>query len=237
MTIGKLQKLTLTDYPQKLACKVFLVGCNFRCPACCNPELILEKEIEKHSFLKEKDFFNFLRFKKGWLDGVCIGGSGEATLQKDLPWFCRKIKSLGYQVKLDTNGSNPQMLNDLIAGDLVDYVALDIKAPKDKYSRAIGFGDSPQYYLLQKIEKSIKLLKEDRVDYEFKTVVVPKILSRNDILKIVRWLEPAKKYVLENFIPERTIDPEFENIKPYPEDFLFSLRETISPFFEVVEVR
>jgi pyruvate formate lyase activating enzyme len=122
MKIAGLQKLTLIDYPQTLACTVFLVGCNFRCPFCYNSELVLPEKINKNSQISEKEFFNFLKERKGYLEGVCIGG-GEPTTLTDLPEFAKRIKKLGYKVKIDTNGSNPQMLENLIEKNLVDYIA------------------------------------------------------------------------------------------------------------------
>ena len=236
MEIGGLQKLTLIDFPGRIACTVFLQGCNYRCPFCHNPELVIPEIIKEHLPIPEKDFFQFLKERKQWLEGVCIGG-GEPTILQDLPEFCQKIKKLGYQIKIDTNGSNPDMLKNLIEKKLIDYVAMDIKAPKEKYPKVIGFKDCSKYYLLNKIENSINILKENNLDYEFRTTVIPKLLTKNDILKIARWIAPCKKYVLQNFQSGKTIDSKFEKIKPYPEEFLFSLRETISPFFDICEVR
>lgn len=242
MIIGGLQKLTLIDYPGKIACTVFLQGCNYRCPFCYNPELVLKEEIKKHFPIPEKDFFQFLKQEisssKDYprLEGVSIGG-GEPTINQDLPQFCQKIKELGYSLKIDTNGSNPEMLRDLIKRKLVDYIAMDIKAPKKEYCRVVGLEDCSAYYLLSRIEDSINILKEAKVDYEFQTTIAPTLLKKEDILKIVHWIAPAKKYVLQNFKSGKTVDPKFKKIKPYPEDFLFSLQKIISPFFEISEVR
>ncbi len=236
MKIAGIQKLTLIDYPGKLACTVFLTGCNFRCPFCYNPQLVLPEKISEFPFLSEKDFFNFLKERKDYLEGVCIGG-GEPTMSEDLPQFCQKIKKIGYQIKLDTNGSNPQMLQDLIKRNLVDYVAMDIKAPSEKYPKLIGLEDVSPFSLLGKIEQSIEILKTSNIDYEFRTTVVPGLLNREDILKIRRWISPAKKYVLQNFRPEKTLDPNFQNIQSYPPSYLFRIQKAISPFFEVCEVR
>ncbi len=242
MIIGGLQKLTLIDYPGKIACTVFLQGCNYRCPFCYNPELVSREEIKKHLPIPEKDFFQFLKQgllpnnNSSRLEGVSVGG-GEPTINQDLPKFCQKIKKLGYNLKIDTNGSNPDMLKDLIDRKLVDYIAMDVKAPPKKYCRVIGLKDCSNYYLLSRIEESINILKQGKVDYEFQTTVTPTLLKKEDILKIVHWIAPAKKYVLQNFESEKTVDPKFEKIKPYPKDFLFSLQKIISPFFEISEVR
>lgn len=236
MLIGGLQKLTLIDYPGKMACAVFLIGCNYRCGFCHNPELVVPEIIKKHSVVSRDDFFDFLKERKDYLEGVCISG-GEPTINLDLPEFCKKIKEFGYQIKLDTNGSNPEMLKSLIDKKLVDYAAMDIKAPKNKYAKICGFGDASFNYLLEKIEKSIKILKEGKIDYEFRTTIMPGILEKEDILEIVDWIKPAKKYILQSFRPEKTLDQKFGKIKPHPEEFLFSLKKTISPFFESVEIR
>ena len=229
--IGGFQKITLIDYPGRLASTIFLIGCEFKCPWCYARELVLPKEIKKQPRILEKEFFNHLKERKGLLESVVMCG-GEPTINKKLPSFIQKIKKLGYSVKLDTNGSNPKMLKKLIDEKLVDYVAMDIKAPMEKYKKIFG-----KRVKIDDIEKSIKILKEGRVDYEFRTTVVPTVLNKEDILKIVRWIGPAKRYFLQNFRPEKTIDPKFEKIKPYPQEYLLEIQKAISPFFEVCQVR
>ncbi|MCD6402527.1 anaerobic ribonucleoside-triphosphate reductase activating protein [bacterium] len=229
--IGGLQKLTLIDYPQRLACTVFLVGCNFYCPWCYSKELVLPEEIKKWPKIPQKEFFSFLRERKGFLEGVVLCG-GEPTMNKDLPSFVKKIKKLGYLIKLDTNGSNPKMVKELIDKKLIDYVAMDVKLPKERYPEVFG-----KRIKIKDIEKTIKILKEGGIDYEFRTTVVPTVLEREDILKIARWISPAKKYFLQNFRAEKTVDPQFEKIKPYPQEFLVSLQKAISPLFEICQVR
>ena len=231
MEIGGLQKTTLIDYPGRLAATVFIIGCDFRCPFCYSPELVLPEKIKNQPRILEKDFFDFLKERKGLLEGVVICG-GEPTIHQKLPDFCKKIKKLGYLVKLDTNGSNPRMLKDLIDDKLIDYVAMDIKAPKAKYSEAAGVKVN-----IKKIEESIDILKEGKIDYEFRSTVVPTILEKEDILKIAQWIGPAKKYYLQNFRPEKTINPKFEKIKPYPQEYLLEIQKVISPFFEICQVR
>ena len=229
--IGGLQKLTLIDYPGRLAATVFLCGCNFRCPFCYSGELVLPEKIKNQPKIPEKDFFDFLKERKGLLEGIVLCG-GEPTINKELPDFCKRIKKLGYLVKLDTNGSNPEMLKKLINEKLIDYVAMDIKAPKAKYSEAAGVKVN-----IKKIEESIDILKEGKIDCEFRTTVIPTILEKEDILKIAQWIKPAKKYYLQNFRPEKTINPKFEKIKPYPQEYLLEIQKVISPFFEVCQVR
>ena len=231
MEIGGLQKLTLIDYPGRLAATVFLCGCNFRCPWCYSSELVLPKKIKNQPKISEKEFFDFLNERKNLLEGVTICG-GEPTINKDLPQFCKKIRRLGYFVKLDTNGSNPEMLEELINNKLIDYVAMDVKLPKERYPEIYG-----KRVKIKNIEKSINILKIKKIDSEFRTTVVPTILDKEDISKIARWVGPAKRYYLQNFRPEKTIDPKFEKIKPYPEEYLISIQKAIAPFFEICQVR
>ena len=231
MQICGLQKLTLIDFPGCLAATVFLCGCNFRCPWCYSRELVLPEEIKKQPEISEKELFSFLKERKRLLEGVVICG-GEPTIHKELPGFVKKIKKLGYLVKLDTNGSNPKMIKKLIDDKLIDYVAMDVKLPKNKYPKIFKGGVK-----IENIEKSIKILKEGKIDYEFRTTVVPTILDKEDIMKIAKWLSPAKKYYLQNFRAEKTIDPKFEKIKPYPDKYLLEIQKAVSPFFEVCGLR
>jgi len=225
MIIAGLQKLTLIDYPGKLASTVFLAGCNFSCPWCYSSELVLPKKIKEHPRFSKKEVFRFLKEKKGLLEGVVICG-GEPTLQKNLANFIKKIKKLDFSIKLDTNGSNPKILKKLIDKKLIDYVAMDIKYPKERYKN------------LKAIEESIEELKQGGVDYEFRTTVVPTVLEKKDILKIAKWIGGENvKYYLQNFRPEKTLNPEFEKIKPYPEKYLLGIKKAIAPFFETCEVR
>jgi len=231
MKIGGLQKLTLIDFPGKVACTVFLSGCNFRCPFCYSPELVLPEIIKEHPAIPEKDFFDFLKERKNLLEGVTICG-GEPSGEKSLPSFIKKIKKMGFFVKLDTNGSNPEMLAKLIENKLIDYVAMDIKGPKEKYGLIAGAKVD-----LEKIQKSINILKEGKVDYEFRSTVVPSLHTKEDIIEMAKWIGGAKKYFLQNFRPEKTIDKKFEKIKPYPEEFLKEIQKEISLFFEVCQIR
>ena len=237
MKIGGLQKLTLIDYPGKIACTVFLAGCNYQCPWCHNPELVLSEEIEKSPRIPEKDFFNFLKLRKNLLEAVVVCG-GEPCINKDLPEFCQKIKKLGYLVKLDTNGSNPKILKDLIDKKLVDYVAMDVKAPKEKYMEAIGLKKNFSNHLLKNVKESIDILKEGKIDYEFKTTMIPGLLGKEDIVKIVKWIGPAKRYYLQNFKPGgNTINPDFKNMKPCLDEYLLDIQKAVAPFFEICQIR
>ena len=231
MEIGGLQKTTLIDYPGHVAATVFLIGCNFRCPFCYSPELVLEDKIKTQPRIPERDFFKFLQDRRDMLEGIVVCG-GEPTIHKELPLFLEKIKKLGYLVKLDTNGSNPKMLNSLIRKELVDYVAMDVKAPKDKYKMSVGVEIN-----LENIEKSVDILREGIVDYEFRTTVVPRILKKEDVIKIARWLSPAKKYYLQNFIQGKAIDSKMEKVRPYPPKYLLSIAREISNLFEICQAR
>ena len=225
MIIAGLQKLTLIDYPGKLAATVFFTGCNFSCLWCYSSELVLPEKIKEQPKIPEKEFFEFLEDRKGLLEGVVICG-GEPTINRDLPKFVKKVKELGYAVKLDTNGSNPKMLKRLIDNNLIDYIAMDIKYPKQRYSKP------------KDIERSIKLLKEGKIDCEFRSTVVPTVLNKEDILKIAKWIGgPNVKYYLQNFRAEKTLDPKFEKIRPYPDKYLLNIQKAISPFFEVCKIR
>ncbi|MBU4274501.1 anaerobic ribonucleoside-triphosphate reductase activating protein [Patescibacteria group bacterium] len=232
MKIGGLQKTTLIDYPGKIAATVFLSGCNFFCPWCYSSELVLPDKIKKQPKISEKEFFDFLKERRSLLDGVVVCG-GEPTMQKDLPEFIKKIKKLGFLVKLDTNGSNPEMLKDLIDKKLIDYVAMDIKCSPEKHSEIFG-----TKVKLSDIEKSAKILKERKVDFEFRTTAVPGINAKDDFIKIAKWIGgPNIKYYLQNFRPEKTIDPKFEKIRPYPDEWLLDVKKQISPFFKTCKIR
>ncbi|MBD3208125.1 MAG: anaerobic ribonucleoside-triphosphate reductase activating protein, partial [Candidatus Nealsonbacteria bacterium] len=222
MRIGGLQKTTLIDYPGRLAATLFLTGCNFRCPFCYSSELVLPDRIKKQPRLAEDEFFAFLKERKGFLEGVVICG-GEPTINKDLPPFISKIKDMGFLVKLDTNGSNPKMLRDLIEDQQIDYVAMDIKVPKEKYVELVG--EKAVGNIGDKIEDSINILKNSNIEFEFRTTLVPGLLDKEEILKIVHWIRPAPKYFLQNYRGEKTVDPKFSCLKPYPEEYLLDIRK------------
>ena len=192
MKINGFQKLTLLDFPEKVACIIFTAGCNFRCPFCHNASLVTH--IDENQNIDEEEIFTYLEKRKGLLDGVCITG-GEPLLQSDIKEFIQKIKDMGYAVKLDTNGSYPEKLRDLIENNLVDYVAMDIKNSREKYAETAGI----QNLLLDNIEKSISLLLENKVDYEFRTTVVNELHTKEDIKNISVLIKGAKKYFIQNF--------------------------------------
>ena len=233
MKISGLQKLTLIDYPDKLACTVFLSGCNFRCGFCYSPELVLPDKINDQPILSEKEFFDFLKERKELLDGLVICG-GEPTINKDLPEFISKAKKLGYLVKLDTNGSHPEMLEKLIEKKLVDYFAMDVKnlLKKENYQKTVKVKVN-----LNQIKKSINLIKQSGIDYEFRTTIVPGVHTKQDIIQLAQEISPADKFFLQNFVPEKTLEPEFEKIKPYYLDELIEIKEKIACFFKICQIR
>lgn len=204
MLLGGLQKLTLIDYPGKVAATVFTVGCNFRCPFCHNPELVFLNLSGTTGSISEKDFFDFLRKRQGKIEGVCITG-GEPTIQKDILSFMRKIKELGFLVKLDTNGSRPDILKQALDKNLVDFVAMDIKNCLDKYNQTNGTSTD-----LERIKLSIELIKNSRKKYEFRTTVVPGLHIEKDFDKIGVWLKGAENYALQEFRNEgKVLDEKF----------------------------
>ena len=231
MELGGLQKMTTVDYPGKIAATVFLIGCNFRCPYCHNPELVLPEKIKKHPKIKKSDFFKFLDKRVGLLEGVCITG-GEPTLNSDLPEFISNIKKKGFLVKLDTNGTNYKMLKELIDKDLIDYISMDIKTSIKKYDKLLESGN-----VISQIKKSINIIKNSNKDYEFRTTVVPGIVNESDIKEIGQLLKKVKKFVLQQFIPGKTIDPAFEKIKPFSEEKLKKMTTILKRTIENVEVR
>ena len=189
MLIGGFQKMTMLDYPGKVACTIFTYGCNFRCPFCHNATLV----IDEANLFSEDEILSYLNKRKGILDGVCISG-GEPLLQNDIFDFIKKVKDLGLLVKLDTNGSYPDKLKEAIDTGLVDYVAMDIKTSRENYSKVADTNVN-----IENIEKSVSILLENKVDYEFRTTVVREMHTREDFEKISEWIKGAKRYFLQCF--------------------------------------
>ncbi len=232
MIISGIQKTTLIDYSDKVAATVFLSGCNFRCPWCYSAELVLPEKIKDQPILPEEKFFEFLRKRQGLLDAIVLCG-GEPTINSELPEFIKKIKKLGFLVKLDTNGSNPEMLKSLIDDKLIDYVAMDIKLPKERYSE-VFFSEIE----IEDIQKSIDILKEHKIPFEFRTTVAPEALNKEALIQMANWIAgPEVTYYLQNFRAEKTIDPKFEELKPYHESYLEEVVKEISSLFKICEVR
>ena len=192
MIFGGLTKLTLLDYPEKVACTLFTTGCNFRCPFCHNAGLVCGTDYEN---LTEQDVLDFLGKRAAVLEGMCLTG-GEPLLQPDVKEFLQKVKAMGYSVKLDTNGSFPDKLRDLIAAGLVDYVAMDVKNSREDYAVTAGCGNLD----LDAICRSVELLKSDVVDYEFRTTVTGTFHTEESIEQTAIWLVGAKRWYLQQFV-------------------------------------
>ena len=193
MRIQGLQKTTLLDYPEKVACTVFTAGCNFRCPFCHNASLVVN--IPDESEITEEAFFSFLKKRQGILDGVCVTG-GEPLLQPGIEDFIYKIKELGYAVKLDTNGSFPEKLKKIVGAGLVDYVAMDVKNSPESYAKTVGI----EGYDIKNIKSSIEYLMSGVVSYEFRTTVVRQFHQRSDFESIAQWIKGADRYFLQQFV-------------------------------------
>jgi pyruvate formate lyase activating enzyme len=206
MRIGGLEKLSLIDYPGELSAVVFTVGCTFRCPFCYNPMLVLlqksgngdispegEEKEKDHSHFDEADLFLFLEKRRGKLDAVVVSG-GEPTMQADLPEFIRKVKNLGFKIKLDSNGTNPEMLKKLLAEGLINYLAMDLKAAPVDYEKATGVK-----FDFNKIKESVKMIMQSGVPYEFRTTCVPGFINEEAIVKMGEFIKGADKWYLQNF--------------------------------------
>ncbi len=211
------------DYPGKIACVIFLSGCNFRCPFCQNPELVNNSVSE---LVPEEEVFGFLESYKKWLEGVCITG-GEPTIHgRKLFRLIEKIKELGFPVKLDTNGYLPEVIEELIIKGLVDYIAMDVKHTFEKYSVAAGVNIE-----ISRIKDSIEIIK-NFPEHEFRTTLVPGMHNEKDILEIASYLKGAKIYYLQRFNGEKTLSPEFRGLVPYPREFFDALAKKCNTFVE-----
>ena len=226
MDISGLQKTTLLDFPGNVACTVFLAGCNLRCPFCHNASLVLEHPQPQMS---EEEFFSFLKKRRGILDGVCVTG-GEPTLRHDLPEFITKIRELGFKIKLDTNGSNPDMLRHLLDSKLVDYVAMDIKNSPNRYAETCGGID-----VLEKVRESAALLMAGTTDYEFRTTCVHPLHDEDAIEEIGRWLTGAKAYYLQNFVDSG--DLVGTGVTGLSSEAMEALRQAVRPHLENTHLR
>lgn len=195
MIIGGMEKVTLLDYPDKVATIIFTSGCNYKCPFCQNSSLI-----KTNTIIEEKEVFDYLEKRKNILDGVCISG-GEPLIQKDLKIFIKRVKDMGFKVKLDTNGSFPLKLEELLDENLIDYVAMDIKNDFENYSKTAGLEDVD----IQNIKKSIKIIENSNIDYEFRTTIIKEFHNVDNILKICKYIKEESKYYLQNFIDSEDV--------------------------------
>lgn len=227
MQIYGLQKLTLLDFPRKTACTIFTGGCNFRCPFCHNGDLVLGSLPEP---INTDELFAFLKKRSGVLDGVCITG-GEPLLNPDIDSFIKEIRKLGYLIKLDTNGSNPEYLKNLVEQGLVDYVAMDIKNSKDAYPKTVGIDN----FDVSPISESVEFLKNSKTDYEFRTTIVKEFHSEDEILKIGEWLKDSKKYFLQNFVDSESVIK--KGLHPVDESELKNWKDILTRYIDFVEIR
>jgi pyruvate formate lyase activating enzyme len=228
MRLAHYEPLSLSDFPGRLATTVFTVGCNFACPYCHNPELVTA--IEDTPQLTEEAFFAFLERRKGKLNGVCITG-GEPTLHADLAGFVERIRALGYAVKLDTNGSNPEMLGHLLETSSLDYVAMDVKAPPSRYGEMTG---NP--YALALAETSIRLLAECNTIHEYRTTVLPLLFSEVDIENIICMLPPGSHYVIQNFVLTKTLDPNLVHARGFESGDLETIADRMRLHYPLLHI-
>ena len=229
MQIAGLQKSSLVDYPSKIAAVVFTLGCNFRCPYCHNPNILTA--VSTNRLFDEAAVFDFLKTRKGKLDAVVVSG-GEPTLQKGLPEFFKKLKELGFLTKLDTNGSSPKMLEYLLKEELLDYVAMDIKAPIEKY-KEIALVNIDTNNIL----KSIEILKNSKIGYEFRTTTVKSQLSFEDFEKIGKMLCGTENYYLQKFKPDITLNPDFAKEKTYTDEEFLKIKTMLLKYIKNVHIR
>lgn len=227
MQFKGLEKNSLIEWPGKAVTLTYTGGCNFRCPYCQNKDLVLDPE--KIPSIDGEEIIEHLNSKKKWLDGLMVSG-GEPTIHRPLLNFAQRVKKEGFEFGIETNGSNPEMLEDLLGGDLLDRCALDIKAPLngEKYKAATGTDDGK---LPEKVEKSMNLLRESEVSYEYRTTVVPKLLVEKDLIDIGKEIQETENFYLQQFIPENTLKKEYEKVEPYSENKLKRIRKRLKDKF------
>ncbi|WP_457621211.1 anaerobic ribonucleoside-triphosphate reductase activating protein [Persephonella sp.] len=228
--IGGLHKFSLIDFPSRISAVIFVQGCNLRCPYCHNRHLVLPEYFGYTIGVEE--IFNFLESRKKMIEGVVISG-GEPTIFEGLVDFIKRIKDLGYLVKLDTNGTNPELLKRLINEKLVDYIAMDIKASAGKYEYIAGSSVN-----MDKIRKSIEILLQSDIEYEFRTTLIKDLLTYNDIIKIGQMIKGAKRYALQNFVPsENLINKEIKSKTGFPQDERERLKKRLKNYVKEIILR
>jgi len=229
MQIKGLVKTSIVDYPGKIATVVFVGGCSFRCPYCHNADLVLRPESLPDIGVGE--FLQLLAERRGFVDGVVITG-GEPTLQADLADFFRKVRALGFAVKLDTNGYHPHTIQRLLREGLLDYVAMDVKGPLEKYSLVAG-----RRIDTKRIEDSIQLTLSSKIEHEFRTTVVPGMVAVKDIDAIAQSIAGTRRYVLQQFRPSWTLAPQFTMMDPYPAAVLEKMADAARKWVANVSIR
>lgn len=228
MKISGLQKLTLLDFPGKTAATVFTSGCNFRCPFCHNAGLVTK--LDEAQEIAKDEVLSYLKKRAGVLDGVCVTG-GEPLLQADIADFLSEIKSMGYKVKLDTNGSFPEKLRELVAAGLCDYVAMDVKNSREKYGETVGLPD----FDISAVSESVDFLLSGACDYEFRTTVVEELHAVEDIENLAKWIRGAKRYFLQNFVDSGNLIG--ENLSAPSLEKLEAMRKIAEKYIDIVCIR
>lgn len=230
MKITGIQKLTLLDYPGTVACTVFTSGCNFRCPFCHNSMLVLPEQITEN-YLTDDEVFGFLKKRRGVLDGVAVTG-GEPLLHRDLPQFLEQVKALGYKIKLDTNGSAPELLRGIVEAGLVDRVAMDIKNSPEQYAKTVGL----EKFDIAPVEKSKDFLLSSSVDYEFRTTVVKGLHTRESLMSAAEWIRGAKEYYLQQFKDSGSLILP-QGLQAYDEKEMYALAQAVQEIIPGALVR
>ena len=228
MIISGLQKLSLLDYPEKVACTIFTHGCNLRCPFCHNKSLVIESAT---NIIPEEDIYKFLESRVGRLDAVCISG-GEPLLNLDIIQFAKRIKELGYLVKVDTNGTMPERLEELCKSGYIDYIAMDIKNSLEKYSQTCGIDK----IIIGKVNKSVEfLINQEYVDYEFRTTCSKTLHTADDITRIAMWIDKCKHYYLQKYLQsDYVIDP---SCKEFTDEEMKTLQEAAKQIIPNTKLR
>ena len=229
MKIGGLQKVSLIDYPGLICATIFLQGCNFKCSYCHNPELVDTRLFQP--CIKENEVLDFLNTRKGKLDAVVITG-GEPTIHDDLAPFIKKIKKMKFAVKLDTNGSQPQVIKTLLDEKLLDFIAMDIKAPLEKYKSVVKVPVNSDL-----IKDSIKIILKAKIPHEFRTTIVESQLEEKDIQQIAKLISGANHYVLQKFMPVKVLDKKFLKEKSYPDEKFQEIKKHLEHQITSVTIR
>jgi pyruvate formate lyase activating enzyme len=228
MKLSAIERFTILDYPEKVACIAFTPGCNMRCGFCHNPEFVLPEKIQElqGSFIEEETFFNFLEKRRGLLDGVVVSG-GEPTIWRDLPAFLAGIKKRGFLVKLDTNGNHPEMLRSLLEKNLVDYVAMDVKTSLAQYKDLVGGAVKPE-----NIFESIHLLKASPLPYEFRTTLIKEVHTKEVLEDMKGLLSGSRQWFLQTFRPGTTLHPTFATYHPFSSEEMEAMKKEFSSVVE-----